>query len=152
MEPRLSYGKLAPEAMRAMNALDGASGTSIDPKLLDLIKLRASQINGCGYCVDMHTKDGREKGETEQRLHAVTVWHESPFFTEQEKAALAWTEAVTMISDGHAPDDVCELAREHFSDKELVDLTFAVVAINAWNRLAVSFRSVPGTYRPDLAK
>jgi AhpD family alkylhydroperoxidase len=116
--------------------------------LLELIKFRASQINGCAYCVDMHTKDARVNGETEQRLYAVVVWREAPFFTERERAALAWAEAVTLVSQEQVPDNVFEIARKQFSDKELVDLTMAVIAINGWNRLAISFREVAGTYQP----
>ena len=116
--------------------------------LLELIKLRASQINGCAYCVDMHTKDARAHGETEQRLYAVVVWREAPFFTERERAALAWTEAVTLVSREQVPENIFEFARKEFSDKELVDLTMAVIAINGWNRLAISFRAVAGTYQP----
>jgi AhpD family alkylhydroperoxidase len=116
--------------------------------LLELIKLRASQINGCAYCVDMHTKDARVNGETEQRLYAVVVWREAPFFTERERAALAWAEAVTLVSQEQVPDNVFEIARKQFSDKELVDLTMAVITINGWNRLAISFREVAGTYQP----
>jgi len=120
----------------------------LEPSLLELIKVRASQINGCAYCVDMHTKDARAAGETEQRLYAVAVWEEAPFFTERERAALAWTEALTVVSQGHAPDGVYKIAREHFNEKELVDLTMAIVAINGWNRLAVGFRAVAGSYQP----
>ena len=120
----------------------------LDRRLLELVKLRASQVNGCAYCVDMHTKDARANGETEQRLYAVVVWREAPFFTERERAALAWTEAVTLVSQEQVPDNVFEIARKEFSDKELVDLTMAVIAINGWNRLAISFRKVAGTYQP----
>lgn len=118
----------------------------LEQSLLELVKFRASQINGCAYCIDMHTKDARAHGETEQRLYALSAWRETPFFTERERAALAWTEAVTLVSATGVPDDVYEEARRHFDDGELVDLTFAIVAINGWNRLAVSFRKVPGTY------
>ena len=120
----------------------------LERRLLELVKLRASQINGCAYCVDMHTKDARANGETEQRLYAVVVWREAPFFTERERVALAWTEAVTLVSQEQVPDNVFEIARKEFSDKELVDLTMAVIAINGWNRLAISFRAVAGTYQP----
>jgi AhpD family alkylhydroperoxidase len=120
----------------------------LDRPLLELVKLRASQVNGCAYCVDMHTKDARANGETEQRLYAVVVWREAPFFTERERAALAWTEALTLVSQEQVPDNVFEIARKEFSDKELVDLTMAVIAINGWNRLAISFRKVAGTYQP----
>ena len=120
----------------------------LESSLLELVKTRASQINGCAYCLDMHTKDARAHGETEQRLYALPAWAETPFFTDRERAALAWTEAVTLVSETHVPDDVYELARQHFNEKELVDLTLAVVAINGWNRLSIAFRSVPGTYQP----
>ena len=111
----------------------------LERRLLELVKLRASQINGCAYCVDMHTKDARTNGETEQRLYAVVVWREAPFFTERERAALAWTEALTLVSQEQVPDNVFEIARKEFSDKEFVDLTMAVFAINGWNRLAIVF-------------
>jgi AhpD family alkylhydroperoxidase len=120
----------------------------LEQPLLELVRLRASQINGCAYCIDMHTKDARAAGEREQRLYAVSVWEETPFFTEREQAALAWTETVTRVSQTHVPEDAYELARRYFSEKELVDLTMAIVAINGWNRLAISFRRVPGTYEP----
>jgi AhpD family alkylhydroperoxidase len=119
--------------------------------MLELVKLRASQINGCAYCVDMHTKDARAQGETEQRLYAVVVWREAPFFSERERAALAWTEALTLVSRGNVADEVYEIARRQFSEKELVDLTMAIVAINGWNRLAISFRTPAGTYQPSAA-
>jgi AhpD family alkylhydroperoxidase len=119
----------------------------LDPTLIELVKLRASLINGCAYCVDMHTKVARAQGETEQRLYAVGVWEETPFFTDRERAALAWTDAVTLVSVGHVPDAVYELARQQFSEQELTDLTLTIVTINGWNRLAVAFRSVPGSYQ-----
>ena len=122
--------------------------SGLERPLIELVKLRASQINGCAYCIDMHTKDARAAGESEQRLYALTAWRETPFYSERERAALAWTEAVTLIADGHVPDEVYEQARTQFSEKELVDLTMAVIAINGWNRLAISFRTVPGTYQP----
>lgn len=146
-EPRLRYASIAPEGYRAMSALENyAKSSGLEPALLELVRLRASQINGCAYCIDMHTKDARARGETEQRLYGLTAWQESPFYTERERAALAWTETVTRIADTHVPDSAYEQAREQFSEKELVDLTFAIVAINGWNRLAVSFRTVPGSY------
>jgi AhpD family alkylhydroperoxidase len=120
--------------------------------LIELVKLRASQINGCAYCVDMHTKDARANGETEQRLYAVVVWKEAPFFTDRERAALAWTETVTLVSQEQVPDNVFEIARKEFSDKELIDLTMAVIAINGWNRLAISFRKVAGSYQPAVSQ
>ena len=153
MKARLEYGKVAPGAFEAMRQLQRyASSSGLDPKLLELVKMRASQINGCAYCLDMHSKDARSLGETEQRLYALNAWHETPFYTDKERAALAWTEALTLLSETHAPDDVYEEASRHFSEKELVDLTMTIVAINGWNRLAVGFRSVPGTYQPGSAK
>ncbi len=149
LEPRIDVDEVAPEANRALSALDAyVARTALEPPLLELVRLRASQINGCAYCVDMHTKDARAAGETEQRLYAVSVWRETPFFTERERAALAWTEAVTLVADGQVPEAVYEEARRHFDEAELVALTVAVIAINAWNRLAISVRMVPGTYEP----
>jgi len=147
--PRVEYAKVAPGVLQAMRALESyVHACGLEPALVELVKVRASQLNGCAYCIDMHTKDARFGGETEQRLFALPAWRATPFFSERERAALEWTEAVTAIADGHVPDAVYEGARRHFSEKELVDLTLAVVAINGWNRLAVSFRSVPGTYQP----
>lgn len=149
LEPRIDYGKVAPEVVRAMLELEHCvSNSGLEQSLLELVKTRASQINGCAYCLDMHTKDARAAGETEQRLYLLPAWRETPFYTERERAALAWTEAVTNLSDGHVPNDVYEWARSQFSEKELVQLTLAVIAINGWNRLAISLRAVPGTYRP----
>ncbi|HSB69348.1 MAG TPA: carboxymuconolactone decarboxylase family protein [Candidatus Methylomirabilis sp.] len=149
MKPRIDPTKIAPDAYKAMLALETyVRQSGLEPSLLDLAKLRASQINGCAYCIDMHTKDARARGESEQRLYALDAWRETPFYTDRERAALAWTEAVTRVADGHVPDEVYELARQHFSEKELVDLSMAIVAINGWNRLAISFRAVPGTYAP----
>ncbi len=149
MQPRIEYAKASPAAIEAMRGLETyVRRSGLEPSLLELVKIRTSQINGCAYCIDMHTKDARARGETEQRLYALSAWEETPFFTERERAALAWTEAVTRVAEGHVPDEVFELARKHFPDKELVDLTLAVVAINGWNRLAISFRTVPGTYQP----
>ena len=146
---RLAVDTLAPATNRAMNALDAASRkTDLDPILLELVRARASQINGCAYCVDMHTQDARAEGETERRIYALNAWRETPFYTDRERAALAWTEAVTRISDAGVSDALYEEARQHFDEKELVDLNWAVAAINAWNRVAISFRSVPGTYKP----
>lgn len=150
MKPRIEYQKVAPEAMSAMLGLEKyVRRSGLDASLLELVKLRASQINGCAYCVDMHTKDARARGESEQRLYAVLVWRETPFFTDRERAALAWTEAVTQVSWQHVPDDVYALACKHFNEKELVDLTMAIIVINGWNRLAISFRTTPGTYQPS---
>ena len=149
MQSRIDYANVAPDGAKAMWALENyVHSCGLEASLLELVKFRASQINGCAYCIDMHTKDARARGETEQRLYALSAWRETPFFTDRERAALAWTEAVTNVAQTNVPDNIYELAREHFSDKELVDLTMAIVAINGWNRLAVSFRKVPGTYRP----
>lgn len=150
MKARLDYIKAAPEAYTAMSKLEAyVRHCGLEHPLLELIKIRASQINGCAFCIDMHTKDARAAGETEQRLYALSAWREAPFFTEREGAALAWTEAVTLVSESHVPDEVYEETRKQFNEKELVDLTAAIVTINAWNRLAISFRSVPGNYQPS---
>jgi AhpD family alkylhydroperoxidase len=147
VEARMSYPKAAPGVMKAMNALEDYMTTcGIEPELQDLVKLRASQINGCAYCVDMHSIDLRASGETSQRLDNLTVWQETPFFTERERAALLWTEKLTLISVDHVPDDVYETVRRHFTEEELANLTLIVAAINAWNRFGIAFRSVPGRY------
>ncbi len=149
MKPRIEYRKVAPGAMAAMSGLERyLDECGLEPSLLDLVKLRASQINGCAYCIDMHTKDARARGESEQRLYALSAWRETPFYTERERAALAWTETLTLVTDGHAPDEVYESVRRQFAEKELTDLTLAIVAINGWNRFAIGFRAVPGTYQP----
>lgn len=149
MKPRIEYGKVAPEGRKAMFGLESyVRQCGLEESLLELVKLRSSQINGCAYCVDMHSKDARAEGEAEQRLYALVAWEETPFFTVRERAALAWTEAVTKVGENHVPDSVFERARRHFNEKELVDLTLAIIAINGWNRLAISFRTVPGTYNP----
>ena len=145
---RLKIYKTSPELYDAMMTLSNAAAKDVDPTIGELIKIRASQINGCAYCIDMHTKDARAHGETEQRIYALNAWRETPFFSEKERAALAWTEAVTLVSATQVPDDVYELARKHFSETELMNITTAIVAINGWNRFAVSFRAVPGTYQP----
>ncbi len=150
MQERLSYSEVAPEGTAVLRSLESyVRQSGLEASMLELVRLRASQINGCAYCIDMHTKDARTHGESEQRLYAVSAWHEAPFFTGRERAALAWTEAVTRVGESHVPDDAYAEARKHFSEKELVDLTFAIIAINGWNRLAVSFRSVPGSYQPN---
>lgn len=149
-EPRLDYYKLAPDAAEGIMQLERyIHSCGLEESLIDLVKLRASQINGCAYCVDMHTKEARSRGESEQRLYGVVTWHEAPFYTARERAALAWTEAVTLVAVNHVPDDIYDAVHEQFSDKEMVDLTFAVIAINSWNRLAVSFRTMPGTFQPN---
>ncbi len=152
MEARMRYSKAAPGVMAAMSTLeDYIAGCGIEPGLQDLVKLRASQINGCAYCVDMHSLDARAGGETEQRLYALPVWRETPFFTERERAALLWTEKLTLISIDHVPDEVFEEVRRHFSEEELANLTLVIATINAWNRFGISFRDVPGRYRPSPA-
>ncbi len=150
MEPRLNYPKIAPEGIQILGKLEAyIKHSGLEPELIELVKLRSSQINGCAYCIDMHTKDARSHGESEQRLYGLNAWREAPFYTARERAALAWAEAVTLIGRDHVPDEVYNQARAHFSEKELVDLTLAVIAINSWNRLAISFRTLAGSYQPD---
>jgi AhpD family alkylhydroperoxidase len=150
MEPRIDARKHAQEAQKAMYALEQyLAGCGLEHSLIHLMKMRASQINGCAYCIDMHSKDARALGETEQRLYELAAWRETPFYTDRERAALSWTEAVTLVSQTHVPDSVYDEIRKHFSEKEIVDLTFVVATINAWNRLAVALRAVPGRYRPS---
>ena len=149
METRLDPIKSAPEVYRAMLALESAvKATGLESNLLDLVKLRASQINGCAYCTDMHSKDLRAAGESEERVYLLDVWREAPFYSDRERAALAWTEAITLIAKDHVPDDVYEEARRHFTDGELAKLTLAIVAINGWNRFGIAFRAAPGHYQP----
>lgn len=144
MNQRIDYYKASKEAVAAMINLEKAvSAFGLEQSLLELVKLRASQINGCAYCVDLHTADAKKAGETDRRLHAVVVWREAPFFTPRERAALAWTESLTLIASTHAGDEDYAALREHFSDKEMTDLTVAIIAINGWNRLAVGFRKTP---------
>jgi AhpD family alkylhydroperoxidase len=149
MQPRIDVRKyLGFGVGRAMLALSQETEKLMDPKLFELVKIRASQLNGCAYCIDMHTKDARLAGETEQRLYALSAWRETPFFTNRERAALEYTEAVTRVGDTHVPDDVYARVAALFDEDEMVALTFAVVVINAWNRLAISFRVPPGSYQP----
>jgi AhpD family alkylhydroperoxidase len=149
MQTRIAYLKVAPGAYKAMLGLEEyLRQCSLEEPLLNLVKLRASQVNGCAYCIDMHWKDLRALGESEQRLYGLNAWKESPYYSDRERAALAWTEAVTNLHIGHVDDEVYEEARRQFSEKELADLTLAVAAINAWNRLAISARTEPGTYQP----
>ncbi|MFM0435543.1 carboxymuconolactone decarboxylase family protein [Paraburkholderia strydomiana] len=144
MQQRLDFYKAGPAAIKAMLGLEERIGkSSIEKSLADLVRLRASQINGCAFCVDMHTADARKAGETDRRLATVVTWRETPFFTDRERAALEWTEALTLVSHDHVPDAVWEAVRPHFSDEELVDLTLLISAINAWNRFAISFRKMP---------
>ena len=146
MKPRID---VAPSGvMKVMAGLEQHVRSSrVESKLLQLVRMRASQINGCAYCLDMHSKDARAEGESEQRLYELDAWRETPFYTERERAALEWTEALTLIHQSHAPDEVFEHVRQHFNDDELVALTLAIVAINGWNRLAIGFRAVPGSYQ-----
>jgi len=150
MEQRLDYSKTSPDGIGILRELEGyLKKAGLEPDLVELVKLRASQINGCAYCIDMHTKDARSRGESEQRLYAVTAWREMPFYSERERAALAWTESVTRISDDQVQEDIYQQVKQHFTEEELVDLTLAVIAINSWNRLAISFRTPAGSYQPD---
>ncbi len=149
METRIAYLRVAPGVYKAMSGLEEyLHQCGLEESLLALVKLRASQVNGCAYCIDMHWKDLRALGESEQRLYGLDAWEESPYYTDRERAALAWTEAVTNIRDGHVRDEVYEGARKHFSEKKLADLTLAVAAINGWNRLLISARTEAGTYKP----
>ncbi len=144
MQRRFDYQQLDCAGMKSLLDLERyLHACGLETLLLELVKIRASQINGCAYCLDMHTKDARAKGETEQRIYALNAWREAPFFTKRERAALDWTEAVTLVAETHVPDAVYAHVKEHFSDEELLNLTMAVVAINSWNRFAISFRSVP---------
>jgi len=144
MQSRLDFYKASPSGTRAMIALEQAvSQSGIEKPLMELVRLRASQINGCAFCVDMHTTDARKGGETERRLASVVVWREAPFFSERERAALEWTEALTLVAQTHVPDAVWEAVRPHFTDQELADLTMLVIAINGWNRISVGFRKIP---------
>lgn len=149
MTARINWYAVAPDAYKAQAAIEQyARNSGLAKNLLELVKLRVSQINHCAFCIDMHWKDLRAEGETEQRLYGLSAWQESPYYTDRERAAFAWAEAVTLITEGFAPDHVYEVARSQFSERELVDLTMAIVAINGWNRLSVSFRTVPGGYQP----
>jgi AhpD family alkylhydroperoxidase len=146
---RVDYAKVAPGVYHAMLGLEHyLEGSGLEESLLHLVRLRASQINGCAYCIDMHWKDLKAIGEQDQRLYELNAWEESPFYSDRERAALAWTETVTRVAETRVPDEAYESVRKHFSEKELADLTLAVVAINGWNRLAISARATPGTYQP----
>ena len=152
MNPRLDFTKYLTSGLgRAMLNLSSEAEAGLERPLFELVKIRASQINGCAYCIDMHTKDARLAGETEQRIYALNAWRETPFFTDRERAALEWTEAVTRVADTHVPDEIHERVAAQFGEAELVALTFAVVVINGWNRLAVSFRAPAGSYQPSAA-
>jgi AhpD family alkylhydroperoxidase len=153
MEQRFNYFKAAPDAYKALSGVEAyLHSCGLEEGLLHLIKLRASQINGCAFCLDMHSKDLRAIGETEQRLYTLDAWRECPWFTERERAALAWTEALTLITQGHVPDAVYEEARKQFNEKELSDLSIAITTINTWNRLSIASRTPPGTYKVGAYK
>ncbi len=152
MTARLNYRKAAPQGIAALRGLqDYVENSGLEHTLLELVKTRASQLNGCAYCLDMHTKDARAAGESEQRLYALPAWRETPFFNARERAALAWAEAVTRIDPERIDDQLYATLGAHFNEKEIVDLTLAIVAINGWNRLAIPFRTPPGSYQPAQA-
>jgi AhpD family alkylhydroperoxidase len=141
MKPRMNFYQAAPDTIKALNALEThIQSTGLEKSLIELVKIRASQINGCAFCINMHTEDARKRGETEQRIYLLNAWRESPLYTERERAALAWTESVTLITETHAPDDVYAQVRAQFSEEETVNLTMLIATINAWNRLAIGFR------------
>ena len=149
MSPRIDFQKVEPGAVHAMLGLEKYLHSSgLEESLLLLVKMRASQINGCAYCLDMHSKDARALGETEQRLYLLDAWREAPFYSEREQAALKWTEALTLVTEDHVPDEIYNEVRQHFNEKEMVALSLAVVAINGWNRLCIGFRAEAGSYEP----
>jgi AhpD family alkylhydroperoxidase len=144
MKPRMNFYQAAPDAIKALTALETVlQGSGLEQSLIELVKTRASQVNGCAFCINMHTQDARKHGETEQRLYLLNAWRDTPVYTDRERAAIAWTEAVTLISKTNAPDDVYDEVRKHFSETETANLTMLIATINAWNRLAISFRAVP---------
>jgi AhpD family alkylhydroperoxidase len=148
MQPRIDYRKFAPEPLKALLSIESyLAHSSIEHSLLHVLKLRASQINGCAFCIDMHWKDARAAGETEQRLYGLDAWRESPYYTDRERAALAWTESLTLVSSTHVPDEVFAELQKYFSEKEIIDLVYAISIINSWNRIAISLRAVPGHYQ-----
>ena len=153
MKQRIDYKKVAPEAYKAMLGIEAyVRSSGLEHSLLELVKTRVSQINGCAHCLDMHTKEARAAGETEQRLHLLPAWREAPFYSDRERAALRWAEALTQISTNDVPDELYDEVRRHFDEKALVDLTLAIIGINGWNRLAVPFRLETGSYRPQAAQ
>jgi AhpD family alkylhydroperoxidase len=148
LHPRVDYAKVAPEAVEAMLHVQSyVNNSSLPQSLLELVRMRASQLNGCAYCLDMHSKDARTAGESEQRIYLLDAWREAPFYSDRERAALEWTEAVTLVSKSHVPDKIYNEVRKYFTEKEIVELTMAIIAINSWNRLSISMRNVPGTYQ-----
>ena len=153
MKARINYSKADPKALPLLLAVEAHIGTSsLEPKLLHLVKMRASQINGCAFCLDMHSKDARADGETEQRLYSLDAWEEAPYYSERERAALEWTEAVTLLNNGHVPDSTFERVRAHFGEAEIAALTLAIAMINSWNRLNAALRTEAGGYRPGMFK
>ncbi len=149
-QERLNYNKVAPDSIKGLLEIEKyVAESGLDKTVFELVKTRASQINGCAYCIDMHTKDARSQGETEQRLYGLSAWKETPFYSEKERAALAWTEALTLISENEISDNLYQEVKEHFDEKMMVALTMAIVAINGWNRLAISFRNEVGKYKPS---
>jgi AhpD family alkylhydroperoxidase len=154
MQSRLDVQKVAPEAVKAVLQLQSYinNHSGLDHSLLNLVWLRASQINGCAWCIDMHTKDARAMGETEQRLYLLNAWREAPFYSDRERAALEWTEAVTLVAVDHVPDEVYERVKPHFNEKELANLALAIAQINVWNRLNVAFRHIAGDYQPNVSQ
>ena len=152
MQSRIDYASVAPEPYRAMLELSACvKRSALEKGLTHMVLLRASQINGCAFCIDMHWKEARAAGEGEQRLYGLSAWREAPYYTERERAALAWTEAVTLVAEEQVPDSVYEAVRPHFSERELTDLTWVVAVINAWNRVAIALRKLPGAHEPEAA-
>jgi AhpD family alkylhydroperoxidase len=153
MRTRIDFTRVNMQSLKPLFALGAqAEAAGLEHSLLELVKMRSSQINGCAYCLDMHSKDARAAGETEQRLFLLDAWRETPLYSERERAALAWTEAVTLVADGHVPDDVYDEVSNHFTEDELVALTLAIAAVNSWNRLNIAFRMEAGNYRPGMFK
>jgi AhpD family alkylhydroperoxidase len=153
MNPRIDLRRVNPKVRQHLLAIGGyLHGSSLGSRLLYLVEIRASQINGCAQCLDMHTQDARAEGESEQRLYTLAGWRETPFFDERERAALEWTETVTLVAQTRVPDEVYERVKQHFTEQELIDLTLAVTQINMWNRLNVAFRTLAGNYRPGMYK
>ena len=149
MKPRMDFRHAAPDAFKAMRDLEaGVRRSALEHSLLELVKVRVSQINGCGYCLDMHIKEARAGGETEQRLYLLSAWREAPFYSPRERAALSWAEAVTQVSTNDLPDELYAEVREHFDEKATVELTLAIIAINGWNRLVKACRTEVGSYMP----
>jgi AhpD family alkylhydroperoxidase len=154
MKPRIDYGNISDGVRKALLQMEAYvhNHSGLDERMLELVRLRASQLNGCAYCVDMHSKNLRADGETNERIDGVVVWRETPFYSERERAALEWAEAVTLVAVDHVPDEIFERTRKHFSDDELVNLTLAISMINTWNRFSVAFRAVPGEYQAPVKK